>query len=344
MRVRHPLPSCQRAGGAVPAGVSVWGVSCGVCHVSDRMGVESGSEEDARCSVCIDQKGADILIRGRVCEHVPMSVSQPTLARTSLGQTLMRYRMEAGLSRPQVATRLGYSPQTMKRVEEGKTGVKQPMVQALCQLYEVPRQVMSHLCTLAIDGARRGWWQEYRNGAPPEIPLFLESEQEARGLRVLETEFIPGLLQTPEYLVAVQAAGLPIPDEAATAQRALRARRQELIYGRATPPELRFIIGAGALVYLSRQTAALRIGQVRRILEVSSLPQVEIRVIADLHAAMLGAFNVIEPGREDLKAFVYVDGPDGCRYIEDPSVVKLYESTYEAVWAASLQVEEYLNE
>ena len=90
-----------------------------------------------------------------------------------------------------------------------------------------------------------------------KIPLFLETEQTAMRIRVVETEVMPGLLQTPEYLQALQDAQLPMPDEVAQSWRALRTKRQEMLYSRRVLPRLEFVIGKAAIVTLLNAAAIL---------------------------------------------------------------------------------------
>ena len=150
----------------------------------------------------------------------------------------------------------------------------------------------------------------------------MEAEQDASRIWVLELEYIPGLLQTPEYLRAVQDAQPTLPPDHAEAVCLLRTRRQELLFGRSRPPRMVFLIGRSSLDYLNG-LPEVRGGQLSRLRQIADLPGVEIRVIVGLHAAMAGSFNVLTPGTGP--SFAYVDSIDGCRYIEDGAVVSLYE-------------------
>jgi hypothetical protein len=234
----------------------------------------------------------------------------------------------------------------MQRIEEGTQATRPLVIEKLCGIYGVTVSEMSHLTTLAVRGKERGWWEPYFDIAAeetsrPKIPLFLETEQAALQIRVLETEVIPGLLQTPEYLRELQAAQLPMREEVAESWRALRTHRQQLLYSRYPLPNLEFLIGKAAVDYLEQMPAGLRDDQVARLLDAAATDGVEVRVITELHAATTGAFNLLYPG-DETDPFVFVDAADGCRYIEQPQLVSMYEQIFGLARNKSITIEEYL--
>jgi hypothetical protein len=220
------------------------------------------------------------------------------------------------------------------------------VVEKLCAQYGISGPELSHLTMLAVRSKERGWWEPYfdvgaEQTSRPKIPLFLETEQSALRIWVLETEVIPGLLQTPEYLQILQAAQLLMTDEVTESWRGLRTKRQELLYGRDPFPVLEFIIGRAAVDYLDAMPANIRDGQIRRLLEVAAMPSVNIRVLTQLHAAAAGSFNLLYPG-DATDPFVFMDAADGCRYIEDSRIVSMFEQTFSSARDKTVQVEEYL--
>jgi transcriptional regulator with XRE-family HTH domain len=275
-----------------------------------------------------------------------MAESQPTIARRSLGRALERHRESHNLSRAQAGRSIGYSGQTIQRIEEGTQATRTIVVEKLCARYGIAPAEMSHLTTLASRSKERGWWEPYfdigaEETSRPKIPLFLETEQSALRISVLETEVVPGLLQTPQYLRALQAAQLPMREEVAENWRGLRTKRQELLYGRDPFPVLEFIIGRAALGYLDAMPGDVRDAQIARILEVAAMPSVSIRVITQIHAATAGAFNILYPG-DATEPFVFMDAADGCRYIEQPQLVSMYEQIFGSARDKTVHVKEYL--
>ena len=55
---------------------------------------------------------------------------------------------------------------------------------------------------MAEASTRPGWWQDHDVHTPLDFQLFLGLESTAPRISSYEAEFLPGLLQTAEYLVA----------------------------------------------------------------------------------------------------------------------------------------------
>jgi transcriptional regulator with XRE-family HTH domain len=261
-----------------------------------------------------------------------MPTEQPTLARRTLGLAFRRHRKEQGKTIEEAAAAIGYSGNTVARIEKGEQPTRFSQARDLCDFYQLPPAEKSRLCGLATQSSEPGWWEPYfdkTRGAAvqPRSPLFLETERSARRIWVLELEVVPGLLQTMEYLRALQAAGLPTPEEDPDAAQGLRAHRQIGLDGRDDGPELEFILGYAVMHHLEQLPAEIRDGQLERIHQVAARPNVTVRVIQRLHAATAGSFTILEPG-DDLPPFVFVDAGDGCRYVEDRDVVSLYERMF----------------
>ncbi len=263
-----------------------------------------------------------------------------------MGIRFRRLREAKGETPAQTAAAIGMGRKTIDRIEKGTQGTKQPVIKALCDHFEVADQERSHIFSLFVRSGERGWWEAYfdtgsRESVNPDFPLFLESEQVATLIRTFEAEIIPGLLQVPEYLVELQAVQLPAPEEVAEQILGLRAHRQKLIFGDNHRPGIEFLLGEAAMVYLSKLPRKVRDGQIERMLEVDAMPNASIRVLTGLHAAVAGSFTLLTAS-PDLPPFVYLDSVDGCRYIEQPDVVSLYERTFEGARERSESIREYL--
>lgn len=269
---------------------------------------------------------------------------QPTLARRSLGAALRRLRESAGQSPKDVGDAIGVSRQTIARIEAGQQATHILQAKALCEHLGATAAQKSHLCDLAVRGKEKGWWEPYTSGSAeptrPNFPLFLETEQVAVHIRVLETEVVPGLLQTPEYLLALQSAQLPQPPDLAESVRGLRTHRQKLMADRDDEPRVEFLISRAAIDYLDGLGADVAAGQRERLAEAAEGPNVDVRVITRLHAGTAGAFAILTP--PEVPPFVYIDDLDGCRYVEDVDIVSVYERAFGAARDMSVPIEEYL--
>ncbi|GAB4004067.1 helix-turn-helix transcriptional regulator [Glycomyces albus] len=280
-----------------------------------------------------------------VCD-TDLMPQQPTLARRSLGAAFRRLREATGQTPKEVGEALGLSRQTVGRIENGEQATHILQARGLCDHFGVTGSEKSHLCDLAVRGKEAGWWESYvkpgaRESTRPDFPLFLETEQVAVHIRSLEIEMIPGLLQTPEYLREVQAAQLPMSPEVAESVRALRAHRQQLMQQRTDEPRLEFLVSRAALDYLEEVPGDVAVEQRNRLLKAVEEERAQIRVITRLHAGTTGPFWILTPP-DETRPFVYIDDLDGCRYIEKPEVVSLYERAFGRAWERSVPIEEYL--
>ena len=102
------------------------------------------------------------------------------------------------------------------------------------------------LRSLAREANSAGWWHTYSEVLPAWFEPYLGLEQAASIIRSYDVQFIPGLLQTPDYARAVArlADGL---SEAGTDQLVeLRMRRQQVLH-RQNQPDLPAVIDETAL-------------------------------------------------------------------------------------------------
>lgn len=272
--------------------------------------------------------------------------SHPTISRRGLGKRLKQRREEAGLTEQEAAGLLGYTLKSIRRIEAGTQGTKQTTIEAFVKHYGIGPEEGSYLQTLRVRGTERGWWEDYidkgtKESTRPDFPMFLESEQIAKHISMFESEVVPGLLQTPAFLQALQDAQLPIPLEVAEQVRKLRERRQEVFQGQV--PAMQVLLGEAAILYLMRLAPEVRDGQVARLREVAAMPEAEVRITTRLHAAMAGSFAVVTTP-DEFPPIVYSDLMDGCRYLEDMNVTSRYRRAFAAAWEVSVSLEEYLNE
>lgn len=263
-----------------------------------------------------------------------------------MGLRFKLLREAKGEKPAQVGAGIGMGRNTIERIEKGTQGTKRPVIDAMCRYFELDEKETGYLLSLWAKSNERGWWEAYFDAyseevISPDFPLFLESEQIASLIRVFETELIPGLLQTPEYLRALQEVQLPIPSEVAEQIRELRAQRQKLIFSRSDLPEMEFLIGQSAMRYLSELPAPIRDGQIERLRQVNAMPGVSVRIVIGLHAAAGTPFKLLTTA-PDLSPIAYLEAADGCRYIERKEVVFFFERLFTSVRSKSVALEEYL--
>src|SRR5712664_137396 len=123
----------------------------------------------------------------------------PTARHRRLIVELKRLRDEQGLSREQVAERIGTSETSIYRYEKGETRPQPAVVASMLDLYEVKDAERDELLEMARDARKRGWWHRHRQTLKPGFDSYIGLEAAASIVRTYEAQTVPGLLQTGAY-------------------------------------------------------------------------------------------------------------------------------------------------
>src|ERR687887_250981 len=128
----------------------------------------------------------------------------PTARRIIVGAQLCRLREGAGITRGDAGYAIRGSESKISRLELGRVGFKERDIADLLTLYGIDQaDERESFLTLARQANARGWWHQYGDLLPSWFETYLGLEQSAALIRGYEPQFIPGLLQTPEYARAV---------------------------------------------------------------------------------------------------------------------------------------------
>lgn len=264
----------------------------------------------------------------------------PTVRRRRLAAELRRIREERGLTIDQAARQLDWHATKLSRFETGRRAVQPSDVRALLTIYEVGPDEREALLTLARQARQRGWWHAHGQAVPEWFEVYVGLESEASALHLYEAEFIPGLLQTEDYIRAVHRAAQIRAAEEEIAQRvAVRVARQKLLADD-EPPHLWVIINEAAI---RRPVGGARImrAQLERLLQAAELPYVTLQVLpfsVGAHPAMGGGFHVLRFGSND-QDVVYIEYPTGTIYLEKQAEVERYTLIFDYLRAAALPTE-----
>jgi transcriptional regulator with XRE-family HTH domain len=257
--------------------------------------------------------------------HTPESRS-PTVRRRELGALLKQLRIQRGWTAEQVGGWLRFSPSKMSRLETGHRGANARDINDLCDLYGVDDEQRRRLLELASEGKQRAWWQPL--GLPYSTYVGLESE--AVSISDFGLGFIPGLLQTADYARAIVSAAVPkwVPE---IVEQRLQGRmaRQQLLHAD-NAPFFEAVVDESVLHRVVGSRAIMR-AQLERLLELAELPNVTLRVIPyDAGALPAGnnKFIILRFASPDVKDVVYIEGLTGDLYLDEPSDVETYNTTF----------------
>jgi transcriptional regulator with XRE-family HTH domain len=251
-----------------------------------------------------------------------------------VGAKLRRLRTDLGLSREEAAEAIRASEWKIHRLENGQVGIKERDLVDLLARYQVsdPAEV-DELLAMAREANAPGWWQRYGDVLPQWFRAYVDLESAAALIRTYEGQFIPGLLQTDDYMRAV-IHGAHLDESAEEVGRRVRLRmaRQTLLT-REHPPRLWAVVDEAALRRPVGGRDVMR-GQVERLIEAAKLPNVTLQVLgfdSGAHPAMVGSFSVLRFPDQELPDVVYLEHLTSASYLNKPDEVDRYLHVMESI-------------
>jgi DNA-binding XRE family transcriptional regulator len=258
----------------------------------------------------------------------------PTVQRMLVGARLRRLRTELGLTRDEAAQAIRASEWKIHRLENGQVGFKDRDIIDLLARYQVtdPAEVADFL-TLAREANTPGWWQHYGDVLPSWFRTYVDLEQAATLIRTYEGQFVPGLLQTDDYMRAV-VRGAHLEESSDEVGRRVRLRMaRQILLTREGPPRLWAVVDEAALRRPVGGKEVMR-GQLERLIEATKLPNVTLQILpfaSGAHPAMVGSFSVLRFPDEELPDIVYLEHLTSALYLNKPDEVDQYLHVMESI-------------
>jgi transcriptional regulator with XRE-family HTH domain len=269
----------------------------------------------------------------------------PAVRRRKLGTELRRQRDQAGLTSGDAARLVGWHQSKVSRIETGRSSVRPEDVAALLDAYGVRDPELRELLdALAGEGARGGWWQEYREVLPAAYRDFITLETDALRARTLETTVVPGLLQTPQYARELTRSVLPqLGPRQVEALVDVRMARQVVL--RADPPlELWAVLDEAVLRRVVGGPEVMA-AQLRHLAGIGSLPHVRLQVLpfsAGGHIGVTGPFVIFSfPRIADLDVVV-LDHLMSSLYLDRKEDIRAYSAAFDRLHSHALPHEDSL--
>jgi hypothetical protein len=262
----------------------------------------------------------------------------PTVQRMLVGAKLRRLRTDLGLSREEAAGAIRASAWKIHRLENGQVRFKERDVVDLLDRYGVtdPAEV-SEFVGMAREANSPGWWQSYGDVLPQWFRAYVDLESAATLIRTYEGQFVPGLLQTDDYMRAVMhGARLSEATEDVGRRVRLRMARQVLLT-REEPPRLWAVVDEAALRRPVGSREIMR-GQLERLIDAAKLPNVTLQVLpfqSGAHPAMASSFTVLRFGERELPDVVYLEHLTRALYLDKRDEVERYLEVMEQLCVGS---------
>lgn len=265
----------------------------------------------------------------------------PTALRVALGQELRRLRERAHVSRDAAGEVIRASPAKISRIELGRVGSKQRDITDLLHRYGVtdPDEQRRFL-DMARSTNDPGWWHRYSDVLPAWFETYLGLEQAASLIRSYECQFLPGLLQTPDY--ARQVVRLAHHGDAEVERRVeLRVRRQALLDAPDAP--LLWVVIDEAVLARPLTGPRQHRAQLEHLLEQSARPGVHLQVASFAsggHPAAGGPFSILRFAEPTLPDLVYLEQLTSALYLDKREQVERYAAVMDRLCAGVLDPED----
>lgn len=265
-------------------------------------------------------------------QNVHMPKAPKTVSRVQLGRRIRQFRDQNGITREQIANRLGWDLTKLSRVEQGSTTLAPAEVDVLVSMFDLTDTDATELRRLGKEARKRASYGK----TPDWARTFVEWEQDSTEFLTWESELIPGLLQTADYARAVIDASVVAAQDDVDRMVADRLKRQELLTG-SQLPEFAAVLSEAALRRMVGGTEVMK-AQLDKLKELAALPHVTLQVLpfsSGAHAAMGSSFTVLRLRDEDLSV-VYLEDLTSADYLEGTKHVRTYRLAFQRLQVAAL--------
>ncbi len=228
-----------------------------------------------------------------------------TLPQRQLARMLRRLREDAGLTLDEAAPKLDWSTSKLGRIETAQQGVDVHGVRSMLDLYGVGGSDWTEIIELVREARRKGSRHTYRTSGQGYLGL----ETDAVAVHNYQLAYVPGLLQTEDYIRTLfQQSWRHHTD----AERAREVQKRLLRQRRLTEqPALELVTIVDEAV-LHRPVGGIEImrAQLRQIVGRAALPSVCFQVLPfslGMHSGMDGSFTVLRYDDPDEPEIAYIE-------------------------------------
>ncbi|GII84833.1 transcriptional regulator [Sphaerisporangium siamense] len=251
----------------------------------------------------------------------------PTVLRMALGHHLRRLREARGITRDEAGYAIRGSESKISRLELGRSPIKTRDLADLLTLYGITdEREREALTAMARQAGLPGWWHEFAGLLPGWFEPYVGLEEAASVIRAYEVQFIPGLLQTPDYARAVirLVHGAEPPDDI-DRRVGLRMRRQHRLL-RADGLRLWAIVDEAALRRPLGGPGVQR-AQLEHLITAAAAPNISLQVLpfaAGGHAAAGGPITILRFAEAAISDVVYLEQLASALYLDKRADVDDY--------------------
>jgi transcriptional regulator with XRE-family HTH domain len=279
-----------------------------------------------------------ILIGSNVLGRVQMI--SPYVRRLRLAGEIRALRAEAGLTADQLAKRIGRSRADISRLENGHV-VDQADVISILDTIGVDGDRWTQVVTIAREAGEKGWWESYKTMGERQA-MYANLEAGAAAIREYQQTFIPGLLQTPEFVRARTVAAATLEPMPGTVDGILAGRtgRQRMLR-RPGGPTYEVIVDEMAICRLTAPPEVVKKQLFHLATTVNADPNATLRVLPvdaviedfTVPRCTFSLYTYPDPGDPDVVA---IDTVTSDLILTEPDQVRPYEKLYQRLRDAAL--------
>lgn len=267
---------------------------------------------------------------------------RPTVRSRRLGGALKRYREAAKLDQQHAAEHIAGSNTKISRIETGQVSARPGDVRLMLELYGVEdREVYLQLEQLARDSNKRGWWLDFPFVTRDEgFTDVVTLETDANYIQTWHPLFIPGMLQTDEYVRTLLRHKAVRDNQIVDEAVAIRQARRKIITDKGT--EFAAVIWEPALT-APMPSAETHRKQLQHILDLAERPNVSVQVLplSEWQAAHLSThFTMFNFGPEPGPQAVAYDTTTSSVLFEDLAEMATHARIFEELRSAALTREQ----
>ncbi|GGY41434.1 transcriptional regulator with XRE-family HTH domain [Streptomyces sp. HB372] len=254
---------------------------------------------------------------------------EPQYSLKMFGEVVKTFRKRARLTQEQFAPLVGYSPETVASIEQGRRLPPPDFAERADSILDAFGVILAAAKHLTRRKGLASWFRQWA-----ELELL------ALSLYTYECRLIPGLLQTPAYARTLFADQLPpLADEQIEAQLAARLDRQRLLHER---PNTAFSFILEEHLFL-RDLGGEDVTRelLDHILDLSELRNVDVQImplVRHHHAGLGGPVQLLEtPGHQ---WFGYLEGQAHGQLVSDPKAISVIQMRCASMRSQALSLDD----
>ncbi|AEN12058.1 MULTISPECIES: helix-turn-helix transcriptional regulator [unclassified Streptomyces] len=267
--------------------------------------------------------------------------SNPTIRQRRLARRLRELRSAAGMTHADVATVLGSAESKVGRIENAQSGIRLPDLRAWMDATNVTDPAeRAEIEELSREAKKKGWWSRYTNAVDSAYAAYVAVEWDAAELYNVETNLIPGLLQTPDYTRALIELQAPDATKGHVETQINVRRERRKVLTRDCPLQLWVIIAESVLHHRVGSPEVMK-AQLEALVEDSRGSNVQLQVLPQddpMNACLFGPFVIMSFPTSAETDIIYAESPTSTLYYEEPADVDTYTTLFRRLNMAAANV------